>query len=131
MQSYFATYEDYFIENLPALFTHFKDMELTPDLYIIEWWVYSLAVMWLSHDHCVNVTWLSFDYHTGFQENLPDLFAHFKGQELTPDLYIKQIRMVSSLAAITLHPVHSSKGAGKGFPSISKLDSDTNTILSL
>ena len=31
----------------------------------------------------------------------------------------------------SLHPVHSSKGAGKGYPFITKLNSDTNTISSL
>ncbi|XP_072041794.1 TBC1 domain family member 12-like isoform X2 [Amphiura filiformis] len=37
MQSYFSTYEDYFQDNLPTLYAHFQEQELTPDLYIIEW----------------------------------------------------------------------------------------------
>ncbi|XP_033632900.1 TBC1 domain family member 14-like [Asterias rubens] len=37
MQSYFDTYEEYFEDNLPDLYNHFKNQCLTPDLYIIDW----------------------------------------------------------------------------------------------
>ena len=39
MRSYFDTYEEFFVENLPLLFGHFKQQNLTPDLYIIDWCV--------------------------------------------------------------------------------------------
>ena len=37
MKSYFATYEEFFQENLPKLHSHFEKQGLTPDLYIIDW----------------------------------------------------------------------------------------------
>ncbi|XP_070540551.1 TBC1 domain family member 14-like isoform X2 [Ptychodera flava] len=37
MKAYFATYEEYFEDNLPELFKHFKELNVTPDLYIIDW----------------------------------------------------------------------------------------------
>ena len=37
MRAYFDTYEVFFEENLPQLFCHFKEQNLTPDLYIIDW----------------------------------------------------------------------------------------------
>lgn len=37
MKSYFATYEEFFFENLPKLHAHFEKQGLTPDLYIIDW----------------------------------------------------------------------------------------------
>ncbi|XP_071947662.1 TBC1 domain family member 12-like [Antedon mediterranea] len=37
MQAYFATFEEYFQDNLPQLFVHFEELEVTPDLYIIDW----------------------------------------------------------------------------------------------
>jgi len=37
MKAYFETYEMFFQENLPQLFTHFKGLQLNPDIYIIDW----------------------------------------------------------------------------------------------
>nr|XP_002742357.2 PREDICTED: TBC1 domain family member 14-like [Saccoglossus kowalevskii] len=37
MKAYFATYEEYFEDNLPDLFKHFHELNVTPDLYIIDW----------------------------------------------------------------------------------------------
>ena len=37
MKSYFATYEEFFQENLSKLHAHFEKQGLTPDLYIIDW----------------------------------------------------------------------------------------------
>ena len=37
MKSYFDTYEEFFCENLPKLYSHFKKQSLSPDLYIIDW----------------------------------------------------------------------------------------------
>ena len=37
MRAYFDTYEDLMAENLPALHEHFKAMEVTSDLYVIDW----------------------------------------------------------------------------------------------
>ena len=37
MKSYFASYEEFFLENLPKLHSHFEKANLTPDLYIIDW----------------------------------------------------------------------------------------------
>ncbi|XP_077991949.1 TBC1 domain family member 12-like [Glandiceps talaboti] len=37
MKAYFATYEEYFADNLPELFVHFNELNVTPDLYIIDW----------------------------------------------------------------------------------------------
>ncbi|GAB6023284.1 hypothetical protein CHUAL_008095 [Chamberlinius hualienensis] len=41
MKSYFLTYEEYFSENLPKLFNHFRKQNLSPDLYLIDW-IYTL-----------------------------------------------------------------------------------------
>ncbi len=38
MLKYFAAFEVFFEENLPRLFNHFKSYNLTPDLYLIDWW---------------------------------------------------------------------------------------------
>ncbi|XP_068182999.1 TBC1 domain family member 12 isoform X2 [Antennarius striatus] len=37
MLKYFAAFEVFFEENLPRLFSHFQDNNLTPDLYLIDW----------------------------------------------------------------------------------------------
>ena len=39
MRAYFDSYEDLMAENLPALYEHFKQMEITSDLYVIDWYV--------------------------------------------------------------------------------------------
>lgn len=39
MLKYFAAFEVFFEENLPRLFSHFQTNNLTPDLYLIDWWV--------------------------------------------------------------------------------------------
>lgn len=40
MLKYFGAFEVFFEENLPRLFNHFKSYNLTPDLYLIDWWVH-------------------------------------------------------------------------------------------
>lgn len=42
MLTYFAAFEVFFEENLPKLFAHFKKNNLTPDIYLIDWWVSTL-----------------------------------------------------------------------------------------
>ncbi|KAL0970456.1 hypothetical protein UPYG_G00242230 [Umbra pygmaea] len=37
MLMYFAAFEVFFEENLPKLFAHFKENNLTPDIYLIDW----------------------------------------------------------------------------------------------
>ncbi|XP_013415687.1 TBC1 domain family member 12 isoform X2 [Lingula anatina] len=37
MKAYFSAYEVFFQENLPTLYSHFDNQNLTPDLYIIDW----------------------------------------------------------------------------------------------
>uniref|UniRef100_A0A4W5MWW5 TBC1 domain family, member 12b n=1 Tax=Hucho hucho TaxID=62062 RepID=A0A4W5MWW5_9TELE len=37
MLKYFAAFEVFFEENLPRLFNHFQNSNLTPDLYLIDW----------------------------------------------------------------------------------------------
>ncbi|XP_051883208.1 TBC1 domain family member 12 isoform X1 [Pristis pectinata] len=37
MLKYFASFEVFFEENLPKLFTHFMKNNLTPDIYLIDW----------------------------------------------------------------------------------------------
>lgn len=39
MTAYFATYEQLFEQNLPKLYSHFKKLNVTPDIYLIEWYV--------------------------------------------------------------------------------------------
>ncbi|KAG8552318.1 hypothetical protein GDO81_004474, partial [Engystomops pustulosus] len=39
MLKYFAAFEVFFEENLPKLFLHFNSYSLTPDLYLIDWYV--------------------------------------------------------------------------------------------
>lgn len=39
MLTYFAAFEVFFEENLPKLFTHFKNNNLSSDIYLIDWWV--------------------------------------------------------------------------------------------
>ncbi|XP_064468522.1 TBC1 domain family member 12-like [Ornithodoros turicata] len=41
MKAYYALYDDFFQENLPQLFLHFKDQSLTSDLYLVDW-IYTL-----------------------------------------------------------------------------------------
>ncbi|KAL5022506.1 hypothetical protein ScPMuIL_001661 [Solemya velum] len=41
MKSYFDAYEEFFLENMPLLFSHFKKNNMTPDLYLIDW-IFSL-----------------------------------------------------------------------------------------
>lgn len=38
MLKYFEAFEVFFQENLPQLFSHFQSNNLTPDLYLIDWW---------------------------------------------------------------------------------------------
>uniref|UniRef100_S4REN4 TBC1 domain family member 12 n=1 Tax=Petromyzon marinus TaxID=7757 RepID=S4REN4_PETMA len=44
MLKYFEAFELFFEENLPRLFSHFKTSNLTPDLYLIDWyyWIFTL-----------------------------------------------------------------------------------------
>uniref|UniRef100_A0A8C6UV45 TBC1 domain family member 14 n=1 Tax=Neogobius melanostomus TaxID=47308 RepID=A0A8C6UV45_9GOBI len=37
MLTYFAAFEVFFEENLPKLFAHFKNNNLSPDIYLIDW----------------------------------------------------------------------------------------------
>jgi hypothetical protein len=37
MKAYFATYCEFFKDNLPKLYQHFDKSSLTPDLYLIDW----------------------------------------------------------------------------------------------
>jgi len=37
MKAYFQTYQLFFKENLPQLFAHFSALQITPDIYIIDW----------------------------------------------------------------------------------------------
>lgn len=37
MKSYFGTFDDFFQENLSQLNKHFKQQNLTPDLYLLDW----------------------------------------------------------------------------------------------
>ncbi|XP_067007796.2 TBC1 domain family member 14 [Anabrus simplex] len=37
MQAYYATYNDFFRENLPRLYAHFSESMLSPDLYLLDW----------------------------------------------------------------------------------------------
>ncbi|XP_075223797.1 TBC1 domain family member 14-like [Lycorma delicatula] len=37
MQAYYATYNDLLNENLPHVYKHFVDSNLTPDLYLLDW----------------------------------------------------------------------------------------------
>jgi len=37
MKIYFETYEEFFEENMPALYSHFKKNQITSDLYITDW----------------------------------------------------------------------------------------------
>ncbi|KAI4874769.1 hypothetical protein NFI96_023552 [Prochilodus magdalenae] len=39
MLTYFAAFEVFFEENLPKLFAHFRSNNLTPDIYLIDWYV--------------------------------------------------------------------------------------------
>lgn len=39
MLTYFSAFEVFFEENLPKLFAHFKKNNLSPDIYLIDWWV--------------------------------------------------------------------------------------------
>lgn len=41
MNAYYTLYEDFFRENLPKLFAHFKKHNLTSDLYLVDW-IYTL-----------------------------------------------------------------------------------------
>ncbi|KAK3095375.1 hypothetical protein FSP39_013939 [Pinctada imbricata] len=41
MKYYFETYEDFFVENMPLLHSHFKKQNVTPDIYLIDW-IFSL-----------------------------------------------------------------------------------------
>lgn len=38
MKVYFHTFEEFFDENMPGLYSHFKKHKVTPDLYITEWY---------------------------------------------------------------------------------------------
>lgn len=49
MLTYFSAFEVFFEENLPKLFAHFKKNNLTPDIYLIDWWVSrSRSPLWLA-----------------------------------------------------------------------------------
>ncbi|KAJ8895209.1 hypothetical protein PR048_000534 [Dryococelus australis] len=37
MHAYYYTYNDFFHENLPRLFAHFKECALSEDLYLLDW----------------------------------------------------------------------------------------------
>lgn len=37
MKIYFETYEEFFEENMPVLYSHFRKNKVTPDLYITDW----------------------------------------------------------------------------------------------
>jgi len=37
MKAYFETYQLFFRENLPQLFAHFSALQISPDIYIIDW----------------------------------------------------------------------------------------------
>jgi len=37
MKAYFETYQLFFKENLLQLFAHFSALQVTPDIYIIDW----------------------------------------------------------------------------------------------
>lgn len=37
MKAYFETYQLFFRENLPQLYAHFSALQVTPDIYIIDW----------------------------------------------------------------------------------------------
>lgn len=50
MKAYFDTYQIFFKENLPKLYTHFDTQRLTPDLYIIDW--YAVAIPFTTQLHC-------------------------------------------------------------------------------
>lgn len=39
MKFYFQTYEEFFKENMPTLFRHFSKTNVTPDIYLIDWYV--------------------------------------------------------------------------------------------
>ncbi|XP_037576476.2 TBC1 domain family member 12-like [Dermacentor silvarum] len=41
MNAYYTLYDDFFHENLPKLFAHFKKHNLTSDLYLVDW-IYTL-----------------------------------------------------------------------------------------
>lgn len=47
MKVYFHTFEEFFDENMPGLYSHFKKHKVTPDLYITEW--YELYLMFHTH----------------------------------------------------------------------------------
>lgn len=67
MLTYFAAFEVFFEENLPKLFAHFKKNNLTPDIYLIDWWVLPCIVL-LPHFilyllFCFNSELASIDEH--------------------------------------------------------------------
>lgn len=37
MTSYYKTFEDFFLENLPQLYAHLVSLNITPNLYLMEW----------------------------------------------------------------------------------------------
>lgn len=39
MKFYFQTYEEFFKENMPTLYRHFSKTNVTPDIYLIDWYV--------------------------------------------------------------------------------------------
>jgi len=43
MKAYFETYQLFFKENLPHLFSHFSALQVTPDIYIIDWSVLDIS----------------------------------------------------------------------------------------
>uniref|UniRef100_T1JH67 Rab-GAP TBC domain-containing protein n=1 Tax=Strigamia maritima TaxID=126957 RepID=T1JH67_STRMM len=77
MKSYFTTYEEFFMENLPKLFRHFKKHKVEPDLYLIDW-IYTLYSKSLPLDVASRV-WDVF-YRDGeeflFQTALGILYLH-------------------------------------------------------
>jgi len=54
MKTYFAAFEVFFEENLPRLFVHFKQSNLTPDMYLIDW-VFTMFSKALSLDSACRV----------------------------------------------------------------------------
>ena len=49
MKAYFETYQLFFRENLPQLYAHFSALQVTPDIYIIDW-MYTLFAKSLPFD---------------------------------------------------------------------------------
>lgn len=42
MTVYFIAYDQYFDQELHTLHSHFDELDVRPDLYLIEWWVWEI-----------------------------------------------------------------------------------------